>query len=245
MKTAIATAAAAAMLSTMANAQAFILKTRSTGQYDNDKTLVAWNGMFIAENPGNSTTATCPPWAANCPGKDTTILSGPTLGGSPTQLWMGVLQEHGQRVYLHEPPKGLFESQNYGDLISYTAAGTSESANVPLVDNYEDLFNIVKFDASSGSYGAKDGELVLAHGADNSTSFNICSSYNNPWGGETGILSTVGKFCTPINVVIEYTTVDAPQYYNCDGCELRGDLAKNGPACQPPFCGSRNRFWWI
>lgn len=47
-------------------------------------------------------------------------------------MWMGILQEHGQRVYTHEPPKDLGFS-DYGDLISYTAAGNDESANIPKV----------------------------------------------------------------------------------------------------------------
>ncbi|KAH0410772.1 hypothetical protein KCU90_g19489, partial [Aureobasidium melanogenum] len=96
MKTVSFTAAAAAMLITMAEAQAFTLKIRSASNDLNNIPLVAWNGMFIAERGGNgnSTTATCPPWDSNCPGKSTTIFSGPTLDGAPTQMWMGILQEH-------------------------------------------------------------------------------------------------------------------------------------------------------
>jgi len=246
MKTASIAAAAAAMFTTMVEAQAFTLKMRSSDDRYNDVPVVAWNGMFIAELNGNSTTATCPPWDTNCAGKDTTIFSGPTVGGQATQMWMGILQEHGQRVYTHPPPKGLFESTGYGDLISYTAAGNDESANVPKVDDFNDLWNIVTIDNDNGLYGSVRGDQALAHGPDNRYVFDLCTANNNPWGGETHIISTVSKYCYPVMIVIEPTDAAAPQFYNCDGCELRGnDLAKNGPACAPPFCGSNNRWWWI
>ncbi|KAG9826870.1 hypothetical protein KCU98_g16751, partial [Aureobasidium melanogenum] len=247
MKTASFTAAAAAMLITMAEAQAFTLKIRSASNDLNNIPLVAWNGMFIAERGGNgnSTTATCPPWDSNCPGKSTTIFSGPTLDGAPTQMWMGILQEHGQRVYTHEPPKGLFESQGYGDLISYTAAGNDESANIPKVDSFGDLWNIITVDNDDGLYGSKRGDHILTFGPNNYTAFDICPTYRNSWGGETWILSKVSKYCVPIFVVAEETAVAAPQFYNCDGCEMRGNIAKDGRACLPPFCGSDNRFLWL
>ncbi|KAI5207656.1 hypothetical protein AUEXF2481DRAFT_36454 [Aureobasidium subglaciale EXF-2481] len=248
MKTAIATAAAAAaMLSTMANAQAFTLKAL-TPAGTNNIPLVAWNGMFIGAYPGNRTTATCPSYDPNCPGKDTTIFSGPVLGKEPTQLWLGILQQGGQRVYMHEPTGALEERAGYGQLISYTAAGNDESANVPMVDKFEDLFNIIEYpDVSKGTYGAKEGDLVLAHGPNNDTSFNFCTetifAEGTNYGGYTSILSTIGKYCSPINVGVEYTTVDAPQFYNCEGCEYR---SKNGPACEPPFCGSiKKRYQWL
>ncbi|THY89026.1 hypothetical protein D6C93_07045 [Aureobasidium pullulans] len=241
MKTVAIIAAAAATLSTMAEARAFTLKLATSGSWDN-LPLVAWNGMFIAALPGNSTTATCPPWDTNCPGAETTILSGPTLEGAPTQLWMGVLQEHGQRVYTHEPPKGLFEYQDYGDLISYTAAGTTEDANKPKVDNYGDLWNILEYDFDY-SYGAKQGDHVLAHGPDNSTFFGLCSA-QYPWGGQLLILSTVSKYCGPVNVRVEETDVAAPQFYNCDGCEFRGSC-DSYPSCDYPFCSRDKKLWFI
>lgn len=237
----IAAAAAAAMLTTLAEAQAFTLKIRSASNDLNNVPLVAWNGMLIAERAGNSTTATCPPWDSNCPGKSTTIFSGPTLDGAPTQMWMGILQEHGQRVYTHEPPKGLGYG-DYGDLISYTAAGDQESANIPKVDAFGDLWNIITVDNDDGLYGSKRGDHILASGPNNYTPFDMCISYRNPWGGETWILSKVSKYCVPIFVAVEETNVAAPQFYNCDGCELRGNLAKNGPACDPPFCGMYNYY---
>lgn len=244
MKIASIAAAAAATLSAMAEAQAFALKIRSSSDDLNNVPLIAWNGIFIAQRPGNSTTATCPPWDSNCPGKSTTIFSGPTLDGAPTQMWMGILQEHGQRVYTHAPPKGLFESQGYGDLISYTAAGTDDAANVPKVDTYGDLWNIVTLD-NDGPYGSKKGEHVLAFGPNNISGFDICRGYRNALGEGTYILSKVSKYCEPIFVVVEETEVAAPQFYNCDGCELRGNFAKDGVACLPPFCGSNNRFLWL
>ncbi|KAH0372728.1 hypothetical protein KCU65_g943, partial [Aureobasidium melanogenum] len=244
MKIASIAAAAAAMLSAMADAQAFTLKIRSSSDDLNNIPLIAWNGMLIAQRPGNSTTATCPPWDSDCPGKSTTIFSGPTLDGAPTQMWMGILQEHGQRVYTHAPPKGLFEAQGYGDLISYTAAGNNEKANVPLVDAYGDLWNIVTLE-NDGLLGAKRGEHVLAFGPNNYTVFDICQAYRNSLGEGTWIFSRVSKYCEPILVVAEETDVAAPQFYNCDGCELRGNFAKDGVACYPPFCGSNNRFLWL
>jgi hypothetical protein len=53
----------------------------------------------------------------------------------------------------------------------------------------------------------------------------------------------VSKYCTPVMVVVEFTDVAAPQFYNCAGCELRGNLCNDGPACYPPFCARMNR--WI
>ncbi|KAK6004171.1 hypothetical protein QM012_009021 [Aureobasidium pullulans] len=244
MKIASITAAAAAMFIAMAEAQAFTLKIRSSDDSMNNLPLVAWNGMLIAERPGNSTTATCPPWDSDCPGKSTTIFSGPTLVGNATQMWMGILQEHGQRVYTHKPPKGLFESQGYGDLISYTAAGKDESANIPKVDVYGDLWTIWTIDNDNGLLGSKRGDNVLTNGLSGTAPFNICRSSRNPSGGETWILSTVAKYCTPVLVLVEETNVAAPQFYNCDGCEMRGNAAKDGPACLPPFCGSY-KYWWI
>ncbi|KAI4716414.1 hypothetical protein E4T48_07403 [Aureobasidium sp. EXF-10727] len=246
MKTASVAAAAAAMLTTMVEAQAFTLKIRSATESLNDVPLVAWNGMFIAGYSGNSTTATCPPWDANCPGKDTTIFSGPTVDGQPTQMWMGILQEHGQRVYTHTPPKGLFESTGYGDLIGYTAAGNDDSANVPKVDTYGDLWNIKTIDNDNGLYGSKRGDRALTHGPNDYVTFDLCSE-NADFGGETFVLSTVSKYCSPVMVVVEETDVAAPQFYNCDGCEFRGtDLGKDGFSCSPPFCGGSNRrFLWL
>lgn len=242
MKTASIAAAAAALFTTIVEARAFTLKLRGDDRYNNVP-VVAWNGMFIAELHGNSTTATCPPWDTNCPAKDKTILSGPTVDGEPTQLWMGVLQEHGQRVYTQPPPQGLFESTGYGDLISYTAAGNDESANVPKVDSFNDLWTIITVDNDDGAYGSVRGDLALTHGPDRRYVFDICPEYDNPWGGETHILNTVSKYCTPVMVVVEFTDVAAPQFYNCAGCELRGNLCNDGPACYPPFCARMNR--WI
>ncbi|CAD0092641.1 unnamed protein product [Aureobasidium vineae] len=228
MKTASIAAAAAAFLTTMVEAQAFTLKLRSTTP-----------GL-----PGNSTTATCPSWNANCPGKDVTIFSGPTVDGQPTQMWMGILQEHGQRVYTHAHPDALFQG-HYGDLISYTAAGNDESANVPKVDEYGDLFAIKTWDNDDGLLGLKRGERVLAHGSGSSVVFDLCSpQFGNHPGPNTLILSTISKWCTPAALVVEETDVAAPQFYNCDGCELRGANLTNGPSCGAPFCGTNNYFWW-
>jgi len=239
MKSSGITATAIALLpfAVLAQSQAWTPYISSTDASFNGLPVVAWNGQFVVGGSGKSTTAVCPDYDLDCPAKDVTILSGPSADGGNGGLWMGVLQEGGQKVYWHEPPKTSF-MRDYSYLWSYTAASSGANAGVPVTDVVGDVFAITNDTAGYGIQGVLKLATVSSDTYDGTERqtivFGLCTVGS---GDDQYQRITVGggKYCYPVEIEMRKTNVTAPQFYSCNGCELRSkndDLA----ACKPPFC---------
>ena len=239
MKSSGITAVAIALLpfAVTAQAEAWTPYISSTDASLNGLPVVAWNGQFVVGDSAKPTTAVCPDYDLDCPAKNVTIISGLSADGGNAELWMGVLQEGGQKAYWHEPPKTSFMRQ-YSYLWSYTAASSGSDAGIPVTDVVGDLFTITNGSAGYGVRGGLKLATVWTSTSDGTerptTVFGLCTVGH---GDDQYQRVTVegGKYCYPVEIEVRKTELAAPQFYGCDGCELRSkndDLA----ACGPPFC---------
>jgi len=240
MKSSGITAIAIALLpsAVLAQSEAWTPYISSTDSSYNGLPIVAWNGQFVVGGDTKSTTAVCPSYDPDCPAKDVTILSGLSADGSKGSLWMGVLQEGGQKVYWHQPPKTSF-MRDYCYLWSYTAASRGADAGVPVTDVVGDVFTTTNGTAGYGVQGVLKLATVTKSTYDGterqSTVFSLCGVDSDDNRYER-VTVDGGKSCFPVEIEIRRTDVAAPQFYGCKGCELRSkndDLA----ACKTPFCG--------
>lgn len=153
--------------------------------------VTANNGWFYINEP---TTATCPDSEPDCPSQNTTIISGPTNATSGENFWMDVLEEGGQIIFTNGRAAGR---------LGYAAADSN--SQLP----YLSLTTGVSLGEND------DGLTVLQY--EGSDSWSACDNGNGTYIVEYGSLSA----CVSFEIVLEETTAEAVQYYDCVGCEDR------------------------
>lgn len=212
----------------------------STSTLENGAPIVAWNGQFVVARDGVQTTVTCPTYDPGCSAENTTIISGLEANGGVGELWMGVLQQGGQKAYWHQPPRNSF-MYDYSTLISYTAASNGDDAGVPVHEVVGDLFeisNTTRLNGPLDSVGLNKLWPVYwdTNGTKRYHGWGTCT-VGTPGNYYERITVGGGKYCTPVDIEVREINLPAPQYYNCDGCELRTKTLDALPACKYPFCG--------
>jgi hypothetical protein len=217
------------------------------------KAVQATNGAFWLNQQA---AAVCPDYDPDCPAKNTTIISGPVYGSgsaSGGQYWfMGILQEGGQAV----SAPGL-DSTTGGLTLKYTAVN-AQSINVGVWDVARNSHPGLIFDNSTVSTLGAPTIRTAPYPADSPYTWMACPPrvYPEPTSLD-GVdltqpltIQTIPTkstndypYCVRLEITLELTTLAAPQYYYCDGCQNRCDniygasACQNAPACFPPYCG--------
>ncbi|THV98794.1 hypothetical protein D6C98_08553 [Aureobasidium pullulans] len=236
MKVTATTSAAIIALtsSTLVNAKAWTMHIYNDGGDWQGVPIVAWNGQFVAALGEFDTTATCQPEVWNCTGKNTTMISGLDEAGTANDLWMAITQAGGQKVYWHDAPKGT-NIRGYSYPLSYTAASYSDDASVIKTDVVGQKFGVLN--VTTGGFSPDDDTLRLATMDSTgrfSTTFALCSA-NVADQDYYRLTVGQGKGCTPIDIELRESDVDAPQFYDCRGCQFRNNR-DDDPVCERPFC---------
>ncbi|KAI5209129.1 hypothetical protein E4T39_01038 [Aureobasidium subglaciale] len=219
------------------------------------KPINADSGLFWVNKDA---AAVCPDYDPNCPASDATIVSGPVYGSgdaAESQYWfMGILQDGGQMMNA----AGLDNS--YGGLpLKYVAVGAQE-------------IGVGVWDTARNSHPGLvlDNSTVETLGAPTIRSQATVRPYtwmacpypdtyphpeslkdvdlSKPLSIKTITYEDVGSYpyCVQLEITLEPTTLAAPQYYYCEGCQYRCDniygnsacKAQKQPACLEPFCGA-------
>ena len=214
MKVTTTTSAAIMALtsSTLVNAKAWTMHIYNDGGDWQGVPIVAWNGQFVAALGEFDTTATCQPEVWNCTGKNTTMISGLDEAGTANDLWMAITQAGGQKVYWHDAPKGT-NIRGYSYPLSYTAASYSDDASVIKTDVVGQKFGVLN--VTTGGFSPDDDTLRLATMDSTSrfsTTFALCSA-NVADQDYYRLTVGQGKGCTPIDIELRESDVDAPQFY--------------------------------
>jgi len=193
--------------------------------------------------------AVCPDYDPECPASNTTIISGPVYG----YWYMGILQQGGQQV----ATAGL-GSGSGGLPLKYTAVGAADrKVGVwDLARNSPDGFHV-----DNSTVGDLGAPVLRLNGGPNNKPFTwmACPYPNAPASLQEVDFSkpmlirdiateSVDQYpsCVRLDITLELTTLAAPQFYYCKGCQWRCDNVYgqtpcdyNGkPACVEPFCGA-------
>jgi hypothetical protein len=202
--------------------------------------------------------AVCPDYDPECPASNTTIISGPVYGdGSAAQYsywFMGILQQGGQAM----ATAGL--DSGFGGLgLEYVAVG-APGQGVGVWDVARNSPTPLGLDNSTISdLGAP---TLRPEGGYRPYTWMACP-YPNPYPYPASLqevdlskpmlirdiaVESVDQYpyCVRLEITLKPTTMAAPQYYYCKGCQWRcdniyGDSICNynkKPACLEPFCGA-------
>ncbi|KAI4739006.1 hypothetical protein E4T50_10528 [Aureobasidium sp. EXF-12298] len=202
--------------------------------------------------------AVCPDYDPECPATDKTIISGPVYGNgdaAANSYWfMGILQEGGQQM----ATAGLDNS--FGGLpLKYVAVGARD-IGVGIWDTARNSPTPIGLDNSTVSdLGAP---TLRPEGASRPYTWMACP-YPNPYPYPASLqevdlskpmtihdIATESvdeyPYCVRLEITLKPTTLAAPQYYYCKGCQWRcdniyGDSVcdySKKPACLEPYCGA-------
>ncbi|CAD0114750.1 unnamed protein product [Aureobasidium uvarum] len=201
--------------------------------------------------------AVCPDYDPECPAANTTIVSGPVNGdGSAAEnsYWfMGILQQGGQQM----DTAGL-DATTGGLPLKYTAVGAADRG-VGVWDTARNSHPSIIFDNSTvETLGAP---TIRSKPSSVHYTWMACPyplTYPYPASLQEVDLSkpmTIhdittedvndSPWCVRLEITLKPTTLAAPQYYYCEGCQWRcdniyGDSVCNAgkkPACLEPYCG--------
>ncbi|THY68409.1 hypothetical protein D6C86_05152 [Aureobasidium pullulans] len=139
-----------------------------------------------------------------------------------------------EKVYWHDAPKGT-NIRGYSYPLSYTAASYSDDASVIKTDVVGQKFGVLN--VTTGGFSPDDDTLRLATMDSTgrfSTTFALCSA-NVADQDYYRLTVGQGKGCTPIDIELRESDVDAPQFYDCRGCQFRNNR-DDDPVCERPFC---------
>lgn len=215
------------------------------------KAITADSGTFWVNNPTSA--AVCPAYDPECPAANTTIISGPVYGNGTTaqnEYWfMGILQSSGQQMR----PAGLDNS--YGGLpLKYAAVGAAE-IGIGVWDAARDSAPGLVLDNSTvetlGTPTIRSKATVRPY------TWMACPDVTYPYPASLDqvnlsaplSISTITyadsdnyPYCVRLEITLVPTTLAAPDFYYCDGCQNRcdgiyGASSCSQPACLEPYCG--------
>ncbi|KAG9847226.1 hypothetical protein KCU98_g6009, partial [Aureobasidium melanogenum] len=200
--------------------------------------------------------AVCPDYDPDCPASNTTIVSGPVYGSgsaAANSYWfMGILQQGGQQV----SPAGLDDT--FGGLsLKYAAVGAAERG-IGVWDVSRNTGTSMILDNTTVStlgaptirtkYGTRKYTWMacpdpLPFPAPDSYAQVDLSQPLKIYDFTVGDVDSY-PYRVRLEVTLTPTTLAAPQYYFCAGCQNRCDAiygasqcAAEGAACLEPYCG--------
>lgn len=218
------------------------------------KSINADSGYFWVNKDA---AAVCPDYDPECPASDTTIISGPVYGdgsySQQTYWFLGILQQEGQQM----ATAGL-DGGSGGLSLKYAGVGAAE-IGVGVFDVARNSPNALNVDNSTvGDLGAP----TLRPQGYSPYTWMACP-YPNPYPYPASIQEVdLSKplyirdiatdsvddypYCVRLEITLKPTTMAAPQYYFCKGCQWRCDnIYGQTPcdynkvaACDEPFCGA-------
>lgn len=211
------------------------------------KPINADSGYFWVNKDAS---AVCPDYDPECPATNQTIISGPVYG----TWYMGILQQGGQEM----ATAGL-GSGSGGLSLEYTAVGAADRG-VGVWNVARNSPDGIAVDNSTVS----DLGLPTLRPKGGSKPFTwMACPYPNPYPYPASLqevdltkpmlirdIATDSMdqypYCVRLEITLELTTLAAPQFYYCKGCQWRCDNIYGRtpcdynavPACVEPFCGA-------
>ncbi|KAI4723290.1 hypothetical protein E4T48_00372 [Aureobasidium sp. EXF-10727] len=202
--------------------------------------------------------AVCPDYDPECPAANTTIVSGPVYGNGPaaqsTYWFLGILQSGGQQFELAGLDGGS------GGLALKYAGVDAKARGVGVFDVARDSPPHMIVDNSTV---ATLGSNTIRVGHANPSNYFTWMACPYPVSSSPASLAEVDfskpmtihyvaaedvdarPYCVRMEITLKPTTLAAPQYYFCKGCEWRCDDLygqtpcdyEGKPACLEPYCG--------